>query len=350
MKLTKTQKAVFSALSAYPEYSDRQIADLLRLRRSTVTLARHALEKENIYKTYLFPTFQKLPIPFLGIIYGDYGKLGLIDYKKRMELCPEELKIPEYVFSFSSGLCGVSMCFGYSYASLKQPFDAWSGLFKSKDPSVMIEQVYIPREMVRTYKFFDAHPYLASLFGLDPLPVRKRSKKNRAPREKELSVLLAWMQNPEATNSTLSQKVNLSRTAIGAIKNRLLANDYARIIQVPEWLKLGLHLGVLLHLRFQPAASSLLEKLERTPEVVFLVRSDSEAVALSFFSDYSAYQQTIMGIVKELQQNKLLIDEPKQVLFSLQECQSTVNALPFLEKTLLKNKIVHKERGGQKQW
>ena len=114
MKLTKTQKAVFSALNAYSEYSDRQIAELLHLRRSTVTLARHVLEKEKFYKTYLFPTFQKLQIPFIGIIYGDYGKLGLIDYQKRIELCPKELKIPEYVFSFSSGLCGVSMCFGYT--------------------------------------------------------------------------------------------------------------------------------------------------------------------------------------------------------------------------------------------
>ena len=332
IRLSHTQRKVFCALNAYPEYNDRQIADLLCMQRSTVTIARHYLEKNNLYTISLFPNFEKIPISLIGIIYGDYSKLSAIDYKKRMDMRPKELHIAEYVFSYSSEHKGVSMCFADSLSTLKAPFDAWTALFKSADPTIHIEQCYFPREMVKAYKFMHSPKTIAGLLDVAVLPQKKKNKKIRIMRKKEKEVLLAWMQYPTLTNEELSEKTKLSRAAIGSIKKRLLHYELVQMVQLPNWYVLGLNLGVLLHLQYHPKDLTMLSQLEELPETVFLVATSYELIAFSLFKDYDSYQKKMGPIIQQLQREKLLTAEAKEILFPLSESKYSLNAFEFLQK------------------
>jgi hypothetical protein len=55
MKLNRTQRLVFGALNACPQFNDRQLAEALDLKRSTVTVARHFLEKHKLYSVTWVP-------------------------------------------------------------------------------------------------------------------------------------------------------------------------------------------------------------------------------------------------------------------------------------------------------
>ncbi len=335
MKLTQTQKKVFCALNAYPEYNDRQIAELLHMRRSTVTLARHFLEKEGLYTMYLFPHFEKIQIPLIGIIYGDYGKLQPVDYAKRMEMRPKELKIPEYVFSFSSDMKGFSMCFAEQLHTLKEPFEAWTALFKSIDSHIPIEQCYFPQEMVKTYRFMQTQNYLSQILHVPAIPQRRKNKKIRILRKKEKEVMLAWMQYPRLTNEELSQKTKLSRATIGSIKKRLIHYELIQHIQIPDWYALGLQLGVLIHLHFH-GDSKALQEFQNLPEAAFLVGSSYELVSFCLFKDYDSYQKRLGPLLKSLQQEKVLTHEPREIIFPLAEAKHTLQAFEFLQKVFTK--------------
>lgn len=337
MKLSQTQKKVFCALNAYPEYNDRQIADLLHMRRSTVTIARHYLEKEKFYTLHLFPNFEKVPIALIGINYGDYERISSIDYKKRMELLPKESKIPEHVFSFSSEYKGITISFSEQLSTIKGPFEEWTVFFKNIDPSLIIKQHYFPREMIKVYKFMKSTELLHTLLEIPPFPKKKKNKKVRVLRKKEKQVLLAWMEYPSFTNEQLSEKIHLSRAAIGSIKKRLLEYELIQVIQTPYWHTLGLHLGILLHLQYLPKDLSLLSRFEELPETILLIGTSYELIAFSLFKDYDDYQRKILPIIKTFQKEKILIAEKEEILFPLSEAKYTLNAFDYLQKKFLGN-------------
>lgn len=336
MKLSLTQKKVFCALNSYPEYNDRELAELLHLQRSTVTIARHHLEKNHLYSISLFPNFETIPISLIGIIYGDYGKLSLIDYKKRMEMRPKELEIAEYVFSYSSEHKGLSMCFAQDLSTLKAPFDAWTALFKSTDQSILIGQCYFPKEMIKVYKFMDTTKILAQLLDVAPLPPKKRNKKVRLMKKKEKELLLAWIQYPTLTNEKLAEKTKLSRAAIGSIKRRLVEYELVHMITMPNWYTLGLNLGVLLHLQYHPKDLSLLTQLQELPETIFLIATSYELIAFSLFKDYDFYQKKLVPILQKAQREKLLTCEAREIFFPLSESKFTLKGADFLQKTFSK--------------
>src|SRR3989338_9852172 len=84
MDLNYTQKKVLCALHAYPQYTDKEIAEVLGSKRSTVTIARHFLQKNKYYDTFLIPSYLSFNLSFLGVKYGDYGKINHIEYNERM--------------------------------------------------------------------------------------------------------------------------------------------------------------------------------------------------------------------------------------------------------------------------
>ncbi len=332
MQLSNTQKKVLCAINAYPSYSDKQLADVLKMKRATVTVARHYLQKNEFYETVLFPNYKKIGINLLAFKYGDYGKFKSIAYQQRMKHLSPKLRIEETVFSLSSELKGCSMFFSPNLFAIKEKIDAWNTTFEEMDEHVRIHDVYIPSQMVSSFKFMDSQAYLTDLLGVDVPLTKAKEKKKLKLSNKEKAVLLAWLRHPNATNEELSKKISVSRAIIGAIKKRLLDSGFVQLIQLPDWKKLGPSIGVMTYLRLNGKAKKLLDDLVSRKEVLFLISSDYEAIFFSLFENYVNYQQEQGKVLEDFKNKRIIIKKPEELVFPIQETKVVLNSLPLVEK------------------
>lgn len=335
-ELNETQRLVFLMISRYPQATDREIAEQLGRRRSTVTLARHHLVERKLYHWSLFPSFPALNVSYVGIVLGNYEKERSIDYQTRMDNTKDVLQIPEYVFSLSSQYQGMSMCFSQDLYAIKEPFERWSALFQRMDPSLRIEKKYFPRKMVEVYKFMDHSAILSQILGVQAPVIqdKKVSGKKRQLRAREKALLLAWMQNPSATNDELSALLHISRTAAGSIRRSLNERGYVQHVIVPAWEKLGMTLGLCVSFSVNPEKKAALLHLRDLPENVFFVASAYEGVAFFVFKDYNHYHGTLQPLLAKGRQELLFFHHPETLFFPLQETRCTLNAARFLGEVL----------------
>lgn len=344
MKLNYNQKRVFCGINAYPDYNDRQIAEVLGMSRSTVTAARHFLLKNELYKTYLFPDFEKVGAKIIAVKYGNYDKIIPLAYKKRMELMPLKIKIKENIFSFSSEFKGLSLFYASELYPIKDKIDAWNALFESIDPNVQIRDICIPKQMITAFKFMELQECLAPVLGVEPLPPPKKSEanskltNNKAAKRKSFSrkekqVLLSWVKKPSATNAWIAKKAGVSRAVVGLIKKRLLDSGIIRTIPFPKWPLLGLNLGVIMYLKLKPNNFSTITKIAQSPKIVFFLSSSYEIILFAVFRDYHEYHQLFFPMIKKFKNEKKFIREPEELLFSLEETTFVINVYPLLRQT-----------------
>lgn len=340
MELNHNQKSVLCGISAYPDYNDREIAEVLGMNRSTVTAARHFLLKNKLYKTFLFPNFEKTGTKVMAVKYGDYDKLIPISRKKRMELLPSEIKIKENVFSISSEFKGLSLLYAPELYPIKDKIDAWNVLFESIDPNIQIRDIYIPKQMITAFKFMELQECLAVALGIKPLPPLKEkpgrkkqlSKKEKPLSRKEKRVLLSWMEKPSATNAQVAKTAGVSRAVVGLIKKRLLNSNSVQMIHLPKWPLLGLNLGVVMYLRLKPDNSSIVKEIVKSPEVIFLLSSAYEVILFAVFQNYDDYHHRLFPLLEKLKHEKNFTQEPKELLFPLDETAFTIDAYPALKQ------------------
>ncbi len=337
MELTDMQRKVLCALSAYPEYNDRELAELLKSKRSTVTAARYFLEQNHFFCSFLLPDFEKLGASLLAVKYGDYDKFKPISYQKRMQLAPQNIKMEESVFSVSSKYKGFSLFLAKDFHQIKEKIDAWNSLFESIDHTIAIRDVYLPMKMIKSYRFMNTQSYLCSILEMKlppPLFSKQKAERKRPLSKKEKEVMQAWLKEPASTNEALSHKIKVSRAVVGSIKKRLLNSEMVRKFNLPQWPRLGVNLGVLTYLKSNPKKYQGLKKLETLPQVIFLAGSLYEVILFSVFRDYQEYQKTLLPLTEELKKRKEIIKEPEELLFNLGETAFNFNAAKLTEKLL----------------
>lgn len=333
MELTLTQKRVLVALNAYPNHTDRQLADVVKIKRSTVTAARHFLQENKLYETYLFPNIQQFPVPLIILKYGDYGKLIPVNYQQRMKLLTPYLKIEENVFSLSSEFKGLSMIFAQQLYPLKEKLDGWNQSIQQIDSSIPINDLYLPLPMISDYKFMDVQRRLATLLGTEPLEnKRKKMPHRKTLSSKEKMVLKQWFKQPRQTNEEISRTVDVSRAVIGSIKERLIQYGVVQIHNLPNWSAFGLELGVLLYVR--SGQDSILQELAALSPIIFVIGSRYEGLLFAVFKNYQEYQMTLVPVLQRCKAAKKFIREPEELLFPLAETRFMIDAAPFVEKVL----------------
>lgn len=79
--LTEKEKLVFYGLVKYPEFSDQQLSEKLKEKRSTITSIKNKLLRKNFYKTKIIPDFSLLECELLCIAYGE-TPVGIEENKK----------------------------------------------------------------------------------------------------------------------------------------------------------------------------------------------------------------------------------------------------------------------------
>jgi len=330
MKLNPTQKRVFCAINAYPQYNDRQLAEALGMKRSTVTLTRHFLQRHKLYNLEIFPNYKHLDLAMIGLKYGDYGKIRPIDYQQRMKLMTKEMKISECVWSLSCSFRGFSLFYAQDFHPIIEQLQAWDALFKSVDYSVLIEDQFFSPSAIKAFKFLETHDYVAHLLEIPPLQKRNALSPASSLRRNEKKVLQQLVDSHQKSNAEISLASGLSRSIVGQIKKRLIDRGVAKFIHLPSWPLLGVNLAVFFHLQAYPENMGLTNTLQGRSEVIFLLASSHHILFLALFRDYEDYQDSFL--LKLLKEEKQLIKEPREIFFPLKETKFHLDPAPALKK------------------
>lgn len=294
--LTENSKRVFYGIMKHPNLTDQRLSDKLKIKRSTVTAIRNKLKKENFFTTYNVPNFKFLKkTAILTIVLCKFN----LDSEKNMrtEIAQKLISKPELVYNYTTNEQCCCIFVSKDYTGIKKILDPI--LLGYEEKNVITKDrllAYFPFEISRLLINFSG--LLKSLFEINIEREEDENKINdikiKELSKKEKIIFYALTKWPDITDSELSKKTGISRPTIGATRRFLFENDYLRTVIHPNLTKLGYELLVLDYSIFKPSLrkeekEKEIELLVSQPQLTFLVRGDTDFVALNLFKDYKEY-------------------------------------------------------------
>jgi len=129
------------------------------------------------------------------------------------------------------------------------------------------------------------------------------------------------VEHPEATDSYIAQKLNVSRHTVSRIKNCLEEQEHIKQIRMPNLQKLGFKILAFYHIKFNPQNSANLEKNDvislRNESTIFMASRVFETVILSVYANFEDYKKDKTRIIQFLKKNNWLLENPRIKTYSL---------------------------------
>jgi len=128
--------------------------------------------------------------------------------------------------------------------------------------------------------------------------------------KKESLVFYGLVKYPYLTDNELSQKINIQRSTITAIKNKLVKQEFYKTYAVPNFQALGCELLVFMHGKIPSSQKEGVEMEEKeivnavinTPEIVFSASNKETFFAIMIFKNYTTYRSAMDGLLKKYDQ------------------------------------------------
>ena len=98
--LTNYEKKVLYGIIKYPNVNDREIAQKLGIKQSTVAAIRKRLREESYYKIFAVPMLQNFGAEMMVVIHTNFNPV--IPLEKRIEITEKRIEASEEIF-FSMG-------------------------------------------------------------------------------------------------------------------------------------------------------------------------------------------------------------------------------------------------------
>jgi len=244
IKLTQKEKQVFYALTRWPDYSDQQIADQIKIKRSTVTAIKNKLKKEKYYQVLRVPSYSLIDCSILSITKHQFNQ----QLKEKHEFKSNE--IDELIFHLSSNNDSIGIFIGEEFSSLKEDLDTYCDNYEKEGFIEDVEQVYFPIKSMLALRCFDFAPLLKDMFNIDEEYSTNATcfnPNNRNLTNKEKRILQALVRYPNKTDTYVAEITDSARVTVSSIKKRLLGEGYLKTVIVPDMEKLGDHLMIFTH-------------------------------------------------------------------------------------------------------
>jgi len=327
-ELTTNEKLVLYGLIKHPNLVDRELSGLLGLKQSTVTSIRQRLRKNAYFRTLRIPIIQNIGCKLLVVTYTSFNPI--INLDKRVQITGKTIEVFEEIF-FSVGEQekGFSLSCSKDYSTVGKINDIRTqtfgrrGLLENEYPI----EVLFPLDISKIYRFFDFSPLLSGFFGFnlenDDTEVNvdflKKTETSFSNSEKKVYCML--VEHPEATDSYIAQKLNVSRHTVSRIKNCLEEQEHIKQIRMPNLQKLGFKILAFYHIKFNPQNSANLEKNDvislRNESTIFMASRVFETVILSVYANFEDYKKDKTRIIQFLKKNNWLLENPRIKTYSL---------------------------------
>ncbi|MBE0518694.1 MAG: winged helix-turn-helix domain-containing protein [Thermoplasmata archaeon] len=192
-----------------------------------------------------------------------------------------------------------------------------------------LDTVMFPYRMSRGTYTTNFAPTVHRFFQLDVPQPKSQVSKHHDVISPDLSdtakrTLIAMVENPNASDREMAEKVKLSRQAVTRIRNKLVDEEYVTKVCVPRLYKWGFEIYAVTHSRFsmEVAWESRLKTQPKRPiDLSFLTLSKAdEGVTNHMISRYQEYAENLEDMLAWYHKSRIFDESPRINVFSLERC------------------------------
>ncbi|MEF8879024.1 MAG: helix-turn-helix domain-containing protein [Candidatus Thermoplasmatota archaeon] len=342
--LTKNEKKVLYGLINYPDLNNRELADKIKVKLSTLTSIKRRLSDKNFYHSLTVPMLNCLGCELLAVIHTRFNPV--IPLEERVKTTKSTIEVFEEIF-FSVGEQekGFSLSLSTDYSNISRINEIRTetfgnlGLLEEETP----DEVIFPFETSKIIKFFDFGEIIREVFNIEDKNNDNKYKYlnniyNVDLSDKEKKVYRAVVENPGFTNSDIGDIVGLSRHTVSRMKKNFSKQGLLKRIVLPNLEKLGFEILAFYHIKFNPHTHPGEKDIDflNSPSTVFFATKKFEAVIISIHPTYQDYKEDKMKKIRFLRENDFISYTPVVSKYRVDRMVVIKNFdfVPLVEKVL----------------
>ncbi|RLF39879.1 MAG: hypothetical protein DRN12_06360, partial [Thermoplasmata archaeon] len=343
--LNEKEKKVLYGLTRYPELKESELSSLINVRLSTLTSIKRRLQQQNLFCNAIVPMVNRLGCELMVATHTNFNPV--IPLVERVKTTKKTIEIfDEVFFSVGEQEKGFSLSIAKRYTDIGKIDEIRTetfggvGLLEKEYP----QEAIFPFEISRIQRFFDFSRLLKHIFSLDDIEEDNggerwfRGAQQYDLNEKEKKVLIALVENPDATTQTIGDLVGFSRHTVARIKNHLFEEKLFRRIVIPNIEKLGFEILAFHHLNFNPhrCPNDIEKNRLDTPSTIFFAYRKFEAVLISAYKTYQEYKEDKTQKMSYLKENNFITYTPviRKYVFGRMVIIKDFDFTPIIKKIL----------------
>jgi PAS domain S-box-containing protein len=333
--LTKNEKLAFYGLVRYPDLTGREVADKMNMQRATVNSIKKRLKKEGYFKTMHIPRLDMFGCDLLSVNYS-VKNIEVNDEESLMASIKEGvykkiISIPERSYCVFSGKEGFSISISRNLSAYQDIQDSIES--ENQKKGIILDSyktINFPLDKSVFNDYFNFATILKNRFELDVEdsgePEPKYKKHELSLSEKKL--IYALMEHPDYTVAQLSKKVGISVPTLCKLRRKLLQNGLIKVVNLPDFKKIGMELIVLSHHKFMP--TKIPGEQFKTNNFLSVI-TKSECVGVALYKNYTEAR----NYMKEcpILRNTKPTEKPMHVIIPLESVKfSKLEFKPLVKK------------------
>lgn len=328
--LNPNSRLVLYGLVRYPQFNDRELSEVLKIKKPTVSVIRHRLESEGYFFPKRIPCVHKIGFKILNVGYTSFTPSVSRDIIRNVGkgLVDQFVDIFYALYGLDQGI-GIAFTEDYNEAKKKMAMIENFLAKHDMNDDVVFRSLLFPLERTSVLSFFDFAPLLRTHFkieteelevGEDGISFKELDDVKLTNNEK--MVLYGLIKYPELTNTDLGSIIGIHPKTVSTVKRSLEKQGLILKFNVPNLKKLGFQILSLFHGRFRPGNTAetkreMVEKMLLGAPHVFAVVEDIDCVVLSIYKNYSHFKSVNNRVSRFLSNIDLFQDEPTVLQFSI---------------------------------
>lgn len=329
--LISTEKLVLYGIVRFPLLNDRELADRLKMKTSTLTAIRHRLEKKDMYHQVRFPFLFDQDVEMLASSFAVYNA-SILD-RSYSQMIEERISTqPEAFWSIRESGQDLVLYMTRNYSEVKRHVEDLEQIYVHG--RVVLEEVQhmicFPYELLMSTTMFNYAPLLKGEFDISSKDIDEKETSEKRPKmegartltKTEKKVYLNLIRYPSMTDKWISERSGISRYTIAKAKDRFESSGSMVTLKIPNIKALGFEMLVFAHGKFNLRAS-VEEKEEMLREVfsvkppVYLLNGKTEALSLDIYRDFEEFRSTVNRLSMIYREHPIFIREPTRIMFSV---------------------------------
>lgn len=341
--LLRSEKLVLYGLVHHPLLNDRELAEELDMKMSTLTAIKNRLKENDMFYTVRVPDFSLLGNELMII---SANKVNPLVNPKQKEKVLRSFIVdnPGVVFHIMGSEYDLSINIARNYTAARRYFDELEMLMSKHD---IIEQegshrIIFSFEMSSVPNYFDFSNTLGLLFDIEPPHGGEGGARGSAGvggasrpvdmeklTAKERNVLYGLVKYPDLPDKAVAQKMEVTRQTVNRLKKEFEESGLLRTMRIPNINRIGEEIIAFSISRFNPLMTLDKRKkgisMVRSLPQMLQVSSNTEAVNLFLLPNFKTYQELKDKVVSFYKKHEYFADEPRIILFSIENMQLTKN-------------------------
>lgn len=298
--LTKNEEMVLRGWIQYPDASGRELADILELNESSVSVAKRRLIDRGLFRRVVVPDFQNLGFELLT---SGYGRIGWSS-----EPNTNITGLTDLLFCAVDRDRTLTIFVSENYTSTMDSVNRFEREHFAEDPAAAATFNYLHFSLVsdKIYNMFD----YSYIFGLDKPPHEDLAPEAHIGKaemdvadlgKREWQVLMGLISNPGATDIALAEEVDMRRHTVARHRRTLEETGLIKKLVVPPLKEIGYEVMVATHCKFKPGSTletreDMIEWIRVNAPHIFLAASDRESFMVSVYKSFHEAKEMVRRI------------------------------------------------------